>query len=71
MEMISETFRKPKAGEGRWWGLPEIHELLKGRYANFDPKTTYAKLGRALSDQQFGFESDRKTSGHYYKIVER
>jgi len=71
VEMISETFRKPKAGEGRWWSLPEIHELLKNRYANFDPKTAYAKLGRALSDQQFGFETDRKTSGHIYKLIER
>ena len=48
-----------------------ISELLKSRYANFDPKTTYAKLGRALSDQQFGFETDRKTSGHIYKLIER
>ena len=71
VEMISETFRKPKAGEGRWWSLPEIHEFLKNRYANFDPKTAYAKLGRALSDQQFGFETDRKTSGHIYKLIER
>ena len=71
VEMISESFRKPKAGEGRWWSLPEIHEFLKNRYANFDPKTAYAKLGRALSDQQFGFETDRKTSGHIYKLIER
>jgi len=71
VEMISETFRKPKAGEGRWWSLPEIYELLKNRYANFDPKTAYAKVGRALSDQQFGFETDRKTSGHIYKLIER
>ena len=69
--MISETFRKPKAGEGRWWSLPEIHDLLKNRYANFDPKTSYTKVGRALCDQQFGFESDRKTSGHVYKLIER
>ena len=71
VEMISETFRKPKAGEGKWWGLNDISELLKSRYANFDPKTSYVKLGRALSDQQFGFETDRKTSGHYYRLVER
>ena len=71
VEMIGETFCKPKAGEGRWWTLPEIHELLKGRFTNYDPKTTYTKLGRALSDQQFGFENDRKTSGHIYKLVEK
>ena len=71
VEMISETFRKPKTSEGRWWTMPEIHELLKNRYANFDPKTSYVKLGRALSDQQFGFETDRKTSGHIYLLAER
>ena len=71
VEMIGETFRKPKAGEGKWWALPEIHETLKSRYANFDPKTTFTKLGKALSNQQFDFETDRKTSGHIYKLVER
>ena len=40
VEMIGESFTKPKAGEGRWWSLTEIHELLKDRYANYDPKTT-------------------------------
>jgi transcription termination factor Rho len=72
VEMIGETFRKPKPTEQeRWWTLPEIHELLKERFTNYDPKTSYEKLGRALSNQQFDFESDRKTSGHVYKIVER
>ena len=71
VEMIGETFSKPKAGEGRWWGLTEIHELLKNRYANYDPKTSFTKLGRALSDQKFDFETDRKTSGHIYRLVER
>ena len=71
VEMIGETFRKPKGEEGRWWGLQEIHELLKSRYGNYDPKTTFQKLGRALSDQSFDFETERKTSGHYYKLVER
>ena len=71
VEMIGETFTKPKAGEGRWWSLTEIHELLKNRYANYDPKTTFQKLGRALSDMKYGFETDRKTSGHIYKLLER
>ena len=72
VEMIGETFRKPKPSEQiRWWSLKEIAQVLSDRYANYDPKTSYQKLGRALSDQQFDFETDRKTSGHYYKIVER
>ena len=72
VEMIGETFRKPKPSEqARWWSLKEIAQVLSKRYANYDPKTSYQKLGRALSDQQFDFETDRKTSGHYYKIIER
>jgi len=72
VEMIGETFRKPKPSEqARWWSLKEIAQLLGERYDNYDPKTSYQKLGRALSDQQFDFETDRKTSGHYYRIVER
>ena len=70
VEMIGETFRKPKAGEGRWWTLKEIHELLKNRYANYDPKTTFQKLGRALSDQSFNFDTDRRASGHIYLLAE-
>jgi len=72
VEMIGETFRKPKPIEqARWWTLPEIHEFLKGRFTNYDSKTSYEKLGRALSNQQFDFESDRKSSGHIYKLVEK
>ena len=84
VEMIGETFTKPKAGEGRWWSLTEIHELLKNRYANYDPKTSLAKLGkalnnqqfgfqklgRALSDMKFGFETNRKSAGHIYYLTE-
>ena len=70
VEMIGETFMKPKAGEGRWWSLTEIHELLKNRYANYDPKTTFQKLGRALSDMKFGFETNRKAAGHIYYLTE-
>ena len=41
------------------------------RYANYDPKTTYVKLGKDLNDQSFDFESDRKTSGRIYRLVEQ
>ena len=72
VEMIGETFRKPKASEqAKWWTLNEISQKLSERYANYDPKTTFTKLGRALSNQQFDFESDRKTSGHIYRLAER
>ena len=71
VEMIGETFRKPKGDEGKWWTLKEISEHLAARYANYDPKTTYIKLGKALSDQQFDFETDRRNTGHLYKLAER
>ena len=71
VEMIGDTFCKPKAGEGRWWSLTEIHELLKNRYANYDPKTSLEKLGKALNNLQFGFETNRKASGHVYRLEVR
>ena len=71
VEMIGETFTKPKTGEGRWWSLTEVHELLKNRYANYDPKTSFEKLGRALNIMQFGFETKRISTGHVYRLVER
>ncbi len=71
VEMIGETFRKPNDGEGRWWTMSEISEHLKGRYANFDAKTSFEKLGRALNNQRFGFTQDRKASGHIYWLAER
>ena len=73
VEMIAETFRKPKADETakKGWSLEEIRSLLAQRYANFDPKTSFIKLGLALSNQQFGFESKRNAKMTVYNIVER
>ena len=72
VEMIGETFCKPKPGEQvRWWGLKEISDLLSTRYANYDPKTTYVKLGRALSDQKFSFEDKHTATGQVYKLCPR
>ena len=62
VEMIGETFSKPREGEGRWWTMKEISEYLKSRYANYDPKTSFEKLGRSLNNQQFDFETVRKNS---------
>ena len=71
VEMIGETFRKPRPDEGRWWGLKEISALLATRYANFDTKTHFIKIGLALSDNQFRFESRRTTNKMEYWLVER
>ena len=55
-EMIAETFRKPKEGEGRWWGTSEILTLFASRYAYFDAeKMSSNKLGRAMNNYRFSF----------------
>ncbi len=55
-EMIAETFRKPKDGEGRWWGTSEILTLFASKYAYFDAeKMSSNKLGRAINNYRFSF----------------
>ena len=72
VEMIGETFRSPKSGENwRWWGLSEVSSLLATRYENFDKDTSFAKLGSALNNHQFDFESRRVCKRTEYKLVER
>ena len=56
VEMVNETFRKPKDGEGRWWGTNEILSAFASRYTYFDPKrATPAVLGRAMNNYRFNF----------------
>ena len=66
VEMIGETFRSPNDDEkGKWWSLGDISALLTSRYANFDPETSFKKIGNALNDVQFNFTgvlADRKMS---------
>ena len=57
VEMINETFRKPKDGEGRWWGTSEILSTFASRYAYFDAKrATPAVLGKSMNNYRFGFK---------------
>ena len=72
VEMIGETFRSPKDSEqGNWWSLSDISKLLANRYANFDPETPFQKIGNALNDVQFNFQSKRKTKHMEYWLVEK
>ena len=71
VEMIGETFRKPKEGEGKWWPLSDISQLLSQRYANYDPDTTFVKLGNALNDNQFDFKSRRLSHTTEYRLIEK
>ena len=71
VEMIGETFRRPKDGEqARWWSLGDISHSLC-RYPNFDPETPFQKIGNALNDVQFNFKSKRKTNHMEYWLIEK
>ena len=56
VEMISETFFKPKEGEGKWLSTNEILDILSQKYSYFDKKTSPTLLGRAMSNYRFGFK---------------
>ena len=72
VEMIGETFRRPKETEqGKWWSLGDISSLLARRYANFDPETTFRKIGNALNDVQFNFKSKRTMKHMEYWLIEK
>jgi predicted P-loop ATPase len=72
VEMIGETFRRPKDTESaRWWSLSEVSALLAAKYQSFDPETPFQKIGSALNDVQFNFQSKRKTQHMTYWLVER
>lgn len=72
VEMIGETFRRPKETEqAKWWSLGDISQVLATRYANFDPETPFQKIGNALNDVQFNFKSKRKTNHMEYWLMEK
>jgi hypothetical protein len=72
VEMIGETFRRPKETEqAKWWSLGDISQLLANRYPNFDPETPFQKIGNALNDVQFNFKSKRKTNHMEYWLIEK
>ena len=72
VEMLGETFRKPKETEqAKWWSLGDISQLLANRYPNFDPETPFQKIGNALNDVQFNFKSKRKTKHMEYWLIEK
>ena len=72
VEMIGETFRKPKSGEGRWWGTNEILSLLASRYNYFDSKkTTPTLLGRSMNNFKFNFEHRNVNGLSEYLLIEK
>ena len=71
VEMIAATFRKPSDPKGgRLWTLQEVSGLLSSRYRNYDPSTTFEKLGRTLSNQPFAFTNERSVNCSRYRMEE-
>ena len=72
VEMINETFRKPKDGEGRWWGTTEILSTFASRYAYFDAKrATPAVLGKAMNNYRFSFRHRMVNGCSEYWLCEK
>jgi len=72
VEMINETFRKPKDGEGRWWGTAEILSVFASRYAYFDAKrATPAVLGKAMNNFRFSFRHRMVNGCSEYWLCEK
>lgn len=72
VEMIAETFSKPKDGEGRWYGTNEMLSLLAGRYAYFDAKkATPIALGKSINNYKFNFKHHMVNGLSEYWLVEK
>ena len=72
VEMINETFRKPKDGEGRWWRTSEILETFASRYAYFDAKrATPTVLGKSMNNYRFGFRHRMVNGCSEYWLCEK
>ena len=72
VEMINETFRKPKEGEGRWWGTTEILETFASRYPYFDAKrATPVLLGKSMNNYRFGFKHRMLNGCSEYWLCEK
>ena len=72
VEMINETFRKPKDGEGRWWGTTEILSTFASRYAYFDAKrATPTVLGKAMNNFRFSFRHRMVNGCSEYWLCEK
>ena len=57
VDMIGESFNRPKADEGKWWKTSDIHRYLTAKYTYFDSKTTtLTALGKAMNNYKFGFK---------------
>jgi len=57
VEMVNESFRKPKDGEGSWWKNADIIKLFSQRYSYFDAKhASPVWIGKAMNNYRFSFK---------------
>ena len=69
---LLETFRKPKDGEGRWWGITEILATFASRYAYFDAKrATPTVLGKSMNNYRFNFKHRMVNGCSEYWLCEK
>ena len=72
VEMINETFRKPKDNEGRWWGTTEILNTFADRYAYFDAKKASPTiLGKTMNNYRFDFKHRMVNGCSEYWLCEK
>ena len=72
VEMINETFRKPKDSEGRWWGTAEILSVFASRYPYFDVKrATPTVLGKSMNNYRFNFKHRMANGLSEYWLCEK
>ena len=74
MEVVTESFRKPKDNEGRWWKTGEVLDYLLVKYPylkSYDPnKEPRRALGRVLNNYKFGFKTRSVNGQTEYWLVE-
>ncbi len=72
VEMISETFTKPKEDEGKWWCFSEILSTLSKHHTSFNiKKANHAMLGKAMSNVRFNFTRRTVKGSPEYWLAEK
>jgi hypothetical protein len=72
LDMVAETFRKPKEGEGKWWRAEEILNHLDNIYPFFRKKNeSHGSLGMVMSNPRFNFKRRYMSHGAEYWLAEK
>ena len=72
LDLVAETFRKPKEGEGKWWRAEEILTHLDNLYPFFKKKNeSRGSLGIVMSNPRFNFKRRYMSHGAEYWLTEK